>query len=109
MFREVYYIACSITPRIKVTGNTLEPDKIDENYLDNPYCVDYTSGCGSFENPYTYKSAAPISAYYGIVDLWFRFRPTLNHQHDIFIKVNNWMFRLTSDGAVYEGQNIRFI
>ena len=109
MFRQAYQTACSITSRVEVKGNTLEPQKIDERYLDEPYSVGYTSGCGSQKNPYTYKSAAPVSAYYGIVDLWFRFRPTLSGQDDIYIQVNDWMFKLTSDGVIYEGQSIRFV
>jgi len=108
MFRHAYLTAISITPVIEVKSNTLHPHEIDRRYLMDPYSLSYTDGRGSLSNPYTYKSAAPVSAYYGIVDLWFRFRPTVSGQDDIYIRVNDWVFKLTADGVLYEDQHIRF-
>lgn len=54
----------------------------------------YTKGDGSRENPYQYLGAAPVSAHYAIVDLWFRFR-----SETVFIKINDWLLEVSSDGV----------
>ncbi len=76
-----------------VTVLTLN-DNVDTRYKDRQYSEDYTKGDGSRENPFRYKSAAPVSAYYGVVDLWFRFR-----DQPVFIKVNDWLLEVSPEGV----------
>lgn len=110
MFRLAYERAISITPMIEVKGNNLEPQNQDKEYLDHSYSNNYTSGSGSDIDPYQYRSASPVSAYYAIFDLWFRFHYEIENQRSIYINVNDWVFKLTSDGVLYieKGRSFRF-
>ena len=76
----------------------LEPQEHDTRYEDRRYSEgvtqSYTKGDGSRTNPYTYLSAAPVSAHYGIVDLWSRFR-----NETVFIKVNDWLLEVGPEGV----------
>lgn len=76
--------------------NVLVPQPQDAQYDSHPYSRDCIEGNGSQRSPYTYKSAAPISAHYAIVDLWFRFR---NRHRPVFIKVNDWILRAEQTGV----------
>lgn len=70
----------------------LEPQDQDVRY--EGATESYTEGDGSRENPYSYLSAAPVSAHYGIVDLWSRFR-----DEAVFIKINDWLLEVGPEGV----------
>lgn len=76
----------------------LEPRNYDDRYDDQPYSYGYTEGDGSRRKPYTYKSAAPVSPHYAIVDLWLMFRS----HGQVFIQVNTWLLELRQEGVVAE-------
>ena len=74
----------------------LRPGDLDERYENRPYSEGYIEGNGTQEKPYTYKSAAPVSAHYAAIDLWFRFR---HCNRPVFIKINDWLLQVNSDGV----------
>lgn len=107
-FEDAFRRANSIMPVIVLDALELRPDPEDDmKYLDRPRCDRYTSGCGSERDPYTYRSASSVSAYYAIISLWFQYRPEMGTAIETFIQVNDWMFKLVSDGVIYKGRHIR--
>ena len=91
-----------------VTGDKvtiLEPNTIDEQYSDTPFGSDaatsYVAGDGNRKTPYTLKSAAPMSAHYGMVGLWWLFQLSLRScKRPVYIKVNDWIFEITPEGVI---------
>lgn len=65
----------------------------DEEY-EFPYGNNYIEGDGSYENPYCYGVAAPVSPHYGLVHLWYRF-----HKKGTFIKANDWTLEASPEGV----------
>ncbi|MCA9364894.1 MAG: hypothetical protein KC736_03315 [Candidatus Moranbacteria bacterium] len=75
----------------------------DEQYADRRYSSpDFVKGKGSLEDPYRYKSAAPVSAYYAIIDLWSRF---CKKKQKTFIRVNKWIMEVKAHGVQVVGGN----
>jgi hypothetical protein len=90
-------------PNIHVSPTiVLQPNDQDYRYNSKRYGIDCVEGNGSWKNPYTYQSAAPVSPHYAIVDLWFGFA-YYGKQHPIrkiFIKVNDWILEATIEGVI---------
>lgn len=79
----------------------------DMQYLQKQYSEGYVSGNGNKECPYAYRSAANVSPYYAIVDLWFRYRDEAL-MRDVYIQTNSWILQVTFDGVTTEdGYNTR--
>ena len=98
-------------PNIHVSENgifgpamILEPQCMDKQYDQHCYGEHYTTGDGSLNNPLQYKSAAPVSAHYGIVDLWYRYHHLTCQPNSppVFIKINDWFLVLRPEGVVAE-------
>lgn len=90
-------------PSVHVFGSkdasesTLTASKMDDMYDEKQYSEGYTEGDGSKANPYTYKSAAPVSPHYAIVDLWLKYR-----SQQCYIEVNKWLLQVTPEGVIAE-------
>jgi len=68
----------------------LTPSNTDARYEGRRYGEGYTEGIGSREYPFTYLSAAPVSPYYAIIDLWYGCRGLARQNPAVFICVNDW-------------------
>lgn len=91
--------AFRLNPFESAETTMLKPQKQDCEYSAMPYSYGFMSGDGSAGAPYEYESAAPVSAHYAVVDLWFRFRKS---QQPIFIKANDWLLRVDREGVSAE-------
>jgi len=58
-------------------------------------------GHGTRFSPFRYSDAAPVSPYYAIIDLWFRFR--LIENSIVFIQANDWILVIQPKGVVSTG------
>lgn len=65
-------------------------------------------GNGTRFKPYRYTGPAPVSSYFGIIDLWFRYRLIKNIV--VFIQVDDWILVVVPKGVVStDGHYTRFI
>jgi hypothetical protein len=78
---------------------------VDKKWAQEPcFAVKNTMGDGTKCHPYEVRAATGISPYYGIINLWWLFRPTepKNNSDYPLIKVNDWIIQLRQDGIVTE-------
>ena len=88
----------------------LRPQPTDVQYEARQYSDNFTEGRGTKKRPFTYLSAAPVSAHYAVIDLWLKFRSRANKKMRVFIEVNDWILQVESSGVRAEdGQFTRFI
>lgn len=73
------------------------PQEQDAQYDARPYSSNFIEGTGSRRRPFTYVSAAPVSAHYAILDMWFKFRG--RRSRPVFIEVNDWVLRVYHTGV----------
>lgn len=65
-------------------------------------------GNGTRDKPYRYIGPAPVSPYYGIIDLWFRYHFTKGGE--VFIQVDDWILVVVPKGVVAtDGHYTKFI
>lgn len=75
---------------------TLTPQKMDAQYDAQPYSRNFLEGTGSRRRPFTYRSAAPVSGHYFVVDLWLKFH---KRKRPVFIEVNDFVLRVERMGV----------
>lgn len=65
-------------------------------------------GNGTRSKPYRYTGPASVSPYFGIIDLWFRYRFTQGGV--VFIQVDDWILVVMPNGVVSrDGYYTKFV
>lgn len=78
-------------------GVFFKPQETDTQFDARRYSDGFLEGTGSRRHPFTYVSAAPVSAHYCVVDLWLKFRG--RKKKPVFIEVNDWILRVHHTGV----------
>ena len=86
---------------------TRQPNDAEYEAKEGDAFLFFIEGDGTRFRPYRYMGPAPVSPYYAIIDLWFRFRFV---KYKVFIQVNDCILIVQPKGVIAtSGHYTKFI